>query len=472
MLSDSNQASAKDLDLEEASAFPKRDGDSPIADKESFCSKQATAKLACEDLVARPTLDQRNQLAQLAPAGVRKILKYIECNVADDNCKMPPLLVDATDEPEAIALLSFLPHALGKGCLKGESNLTSTSKPVLIIAASAPSLLKLKIMLGKDSILANIMHCNEKDEPYYVCVVPRHASKQRDVVLAGAFHYHYLRKDFCSAVVVYESNSLKADVAKEIVQHFQARTILVRTPQYSREDNNTLSPINVKHAIQQNAISSASIQHQCSEVTQAKDFQLDVVSGHQTVDAPSSTVRITSNSLQLEQHGPTVHQSSGAGHFTVKAAGSLLPSEGCISEKIEEAKATSGHLEAGVQGSNADQQDNTIPAQTSSDFLDPPQQGVAANTSMRTQRHKFSFFKKRRRESGLKDKNVRLTVKDTIEERNSSQQTLRASLCSCFRRNRCALDYQETKEEEPRRSRFSFFRRRNNNYGPSSRHNK
>ena len=308
--------------------------------------------------------------------------------MADDNCKMPPLLVDATDEPEAIALLSFLPHALGKGCLKGESNLTSTSKPVLIIAASAPSLLKLKIMLGKDSILANIMHCNEKGEPYYVRVVPRHASKQRDVVLAGAFHYRYLRKDFCSAVVVYESNSLKADVAKEIVQHFQARTILVRTPQYSREDNNTLSPINVKHAIQQNAISSASIQHQCSEVAQVKDIQLDVVSGHQTVDAPSCTVRITSNSLQLEQHGHTVHQSSGAGHVTIKAAGSLLPSEGCISEKKEEVKATSGHLEAGVQGSNADQQDNTIPAQTSSAFLDPPQQGVAANMSVRTQRHK------------------------------------------------------------------------------------
>ena len=169
-----------------------------IADKESFCSKPATAKLACEDLVARPTLDQ-SQLAQLAPAGVRKILKYIE-NVADDNCKIPPLLVDATDEPEAIPLLSFLPHTLGKGCLKGESNPTPIPKPVLIIAASAPSLLKLKIMLGKDSFLANIMHCNEKGEPYYVHVVPRHASKQRDVVLAGAFHNHYLRKDFCSAM--------------------------------------------------------------------------------------------------------------------------------------------------------------------------------------------------------------------------------------------------------------------------------
>ena len=113
MLSDSNQTSAKDLDLEEASAFPKRDGDSPIADKESFCSKPATAKLACEDLVARPTLDQSNPLVQLALAGVRKILKYIECNVADDNCKTPPLLVDATDEPEAIALLSFFASCFG-----------------------------------------------------------------------------------------------------------------------------------------------------------------------------------------------------------------------------------------------------------------------------------------------------------------------------------------------------------------------
>ena len=173
------------------------------------------------------------------------------------------------------------------------------------------------------------------------------------------------------------------------------------------------------------------------------------VAGHQTVDAPSSTAKNTSNSLQLEQHGPTAHQSCGAGHFTIKAASSLLPSKGCISEKKEEAKATSGHLETGIQGSNADQQDSAIPAQTSSAFLDPPQQGVAANTSVCSQRHKFSFFKKRRRESGLKDKNVRLTVKDTIEERNSSQQTLRASLCSCFRSNRCALDYQEAKEEHP-----------------------
>ena len=181
--------------------------------------------------------------------------------MADDNCKMPPLLVDATDEPEAIVLLSFLPHALGKGCLKGKSNPTPIPKPVLIIAASTPSLLKLKIMLGKDSFFANIMHCNEKGDPYSVCMVPCHALKQHDVVLVGAFHYHYLWKDFCSAVIVYESNSLKADVAKEIVLHFQARTILVRTPQYSREDNNTLSPINVKHAIQQNPISSASIQH-------------------------------------------------------------------------------------------------------------------------------------------------------------------------------------------------------------------
>ena len=58
----------------------------------------------------------------------------------------------------------------------------------------------------------------------------------------------------------------------------------------------------------------------------------------------------------------------------------------------------------------------------------------------------------------MKDKNVRLTVKDANEERNSSQQTLRASLRSCFRRNRCALDDQEAKDEP----RFSFFRRRNN----------
>ena len=49
-----------------------------------------------------------------------------------------------------------------------------------------------------------------------------------------------------------------------------------------------------------------------------------------------------------------------------------------------------------------------------------------------------------RRESGLKDKNVMLSVKDTIEERS-------------------ALDYQEQRNlEDP----DFLFRRRNNNYGP------
>ena len=40
-------------------------------------------------------------------------------------------------------------------------NSVSATKPVLIVAASAPSLLKLKIMLGKDSFVANIMKCSK-----------------------------------------------------------------------------------------------------------------------------------------------------------------------------------------------------------------------------------------------------------------------------------------------------------------------
>ena len=50
--------------------------------------------------------------------------------------------------------------------------------------------LKLKIMLGKDSFLANFMKCNKDAGPYSVRVVPHHASKPRDVVLAGTYHWH------------------------------------------------------------------------------------------------------------------------------------------------------------------------------------------------------------------------------------------------------------------------------------------
>ena len=166
-----------------------------------------------------------------------------------------------------------------------------------------------------------------------------------------------------------------------------------------------------------------------------------------------STGATWAHSSSIQWQRPFYHQSS---------AGSLLPSEGCISEKQRQIWAP--------QSWSSDQQDNIISAQNSLAFLDPLQQGVAANRSVHTQRRKFSFFIKRRREAGVKDNTVRLTMKDTNEERNSSQKTLRESLCSCFRRNRCALDDKEAKEEP--RTRFSFFRKRNNIYGPSSSHNK
>ena len=133
-------------------------------------------------------------------------------------------------------------------------NSVSATKPLLIVAASAPSLLKLKIMLGKDSFVANIMKCSKDAGPYSVRVVPRHASEPCDVVLAGTYHYLCIRRDFCSALVIYESNILNGNVARQLVLHFRARAILVQTPQVragNQENLEHLCPINVRSVVQQ-----------------------------------------------------------------------------------------------------------------------------------------------------------------------------------------------------------------------------
>ena len=113
-----------------------------------------------------------------------------------DASQTNPLVVEVTNEQEAIALMSFLPYVLGKGALKSDVDSVSATKHVLIVAASAPSLLKLKIMLGKDSSVANIMKCSKDAGPYSVSVVPHHTSKPRDVVLAGTYHYWCLAEIF------------------------------------------------------------------------------------------------------------------------------------------------------------------------------------------------------------------------------------------------------------------------------------
>ena len=120
---------------------------------------------------------------------------------------------------------------------------------MLIVAASAPSLLKLKIMLGKDSFVAKIMKCSKDAGPYSVRVVSRHISKPCDVVLTGTYHYRCLRRDFCSALVIYESNILNGNVARQLVLHFRSRALLVQIPQVpagNQENLEHLCPINVR----------------------------------------------------------------------------------------------------------------------------------------------------------------------------------------------------------------------------------
>ena len=201
------------------------------------CCSGRTTCLFQADLVSLSREKKKDQLSQLVPvlnAGVMKLLRFVERGVSDAN-QGHPLVVDLTDEQEAIALMSFLPYVLGKGTMKEDVDTKPASKPVLIVAACASSLLKLKIMLGKESFLIGIMRCNKDGAPYSVRMVPRHASKPRDVVLAGTYHYRCLCRDFCSALILYASNSLKADVAREILMHFQSRPILVQTSQYPGE---------------------------------------------------------------------------------------------------------------------------------------------------------------------------------------------------------------------------------------------
>ena len=158
-------------------------------------SQPTTCGSKSEDPVTPRRKDEKDQLSQLLPAlngGLMKLIRYVEREVSDAS-QTNPLVVDVNNEQEAIALMSFLPYVLGKGALMDDVNSVSATKPVLIVAASAPSLLKLKIMLGKDSFVANIMKCSKDAGPYSVRVVPLHASKTRDVVLAGTYHYRCLR---------------------------------------------------------------------------------------------------------------------------------------------------------------------------------------------------------------------------------------------------------------------------------------
>ena len=67
-----------------------------------------------------------------------KLICYVEREVSDAS-QRNPLVVDVNNEQEAIVLMSFLPYVLGKGALMDDVNSVSAAKPVLIVAASAPS---------------------------------------------------------------------------------------------------------------------------------------------------------------------------------------------------------------------------------------------------------------------------------------------------------------------------------------------
>ena len=385
-----------------------------------------------EDLVSLSREKKKDQLSQLVPvlnAGVMNLLRFIEREVSDAN-QGHPLVVDLTDEQEAIALMSFLPYVLGKGTMKEDVDTKPASKPVLIVAACASSLLKLKIMLGKESFLTGIMRCNKDGAPYSVRVVPRHASKPRDVVLAGTYHYRCLRRDFCSALILYESNSLKADVTREILMHFQSRPILIQTSQYPGESHDSLQqlcPINVRIAVQQISFSHRpATELPAAPATVTRNSKQGAACVHSVTVSPSTM----SSALQLDTSKPET-QEQLTRHHPSHCSRSITPSEELL-----------------------------LPAE--------PSHGVIETTSRTMHTHGSTFSSVRRNQEGS-NANDGITVMpmavqgEHVSPSDVLQEWSWKSLFCCFRRNSRNNTEAEVMQQ-PRKSRFSFIKSRNRSH--------
>ena len=149
--------------------------------------------------------------------------------------KALPLVMEVGNEA-ATSVIGFLPYFLGKGTLKGDKqNICSPnpSKPILVLATSAVSLVKLKMTFGKESFLikGGVMECKENGLPYTTHVVPTVSAREpdeHDLILGGTYHYQWFPKDYFLAVIAFESNSLCSEILRNIILYFkETKTVLV-----------------------------------------------------------------------------------------------------------------------------------------------------------------------------------------------------------------------------------------------------
>ena len=155
-----------------------------------------------------------------------------------------PILIDVDNQVDAASLMSCLPYFLGKGALRGKvvaDQVGSSTKPILMIAME---LTHLQLLYRADSFLTRnqVMEPNEYGEAYSTCTLPSCCPvnvANFDIVFTHAGFYQWLPKDIFLAVVVFGSNSMELEINRDIVLHFKARSILIRTeqsdPEYDRE---------------------------------------------------------------------------------------------------------------------------------------------------------------------------------------------------------------------------------------------
>ena len=155
-----------------------------------------------------------------------------------------PILIDVNNQVDAASLMSCLPYFWGKGALRGKvvaDQVGSSTKPILMIGME---LTHLQLLYRADSFLTRnqVMEPNEYDEAYSTCTLPSCCPvnvANFDIVFTHAGFYQWLPKDIFLAVVVFGSNSMELEINRDIVFHFKARSILVRTeqsdPEYDRE---------------------------------------------------------------------------------------------------------------------------------------------------------------------------------------------------------------------------------------------
>ena len=360
-----------------------------------------------------------------------KLIRYVEREVSDAS-QTNPLVVDVNNEQETIALMSFLPYVLGKGALMDDVNSVSATKPVLIVAASAPSLLKLKIMLGKYSFVANIMKCSKDAGPYSVRVVLRHASKPRDVVLAGTYHYRCICREFCSALVIYGTNFLNGNVARELVLHFRARAILVQTSQVragNQENLEHLCPINVRSVVQQipflheptAELAAASAAARNESPKGSADVQLVTLSPSATDSASLPSARETRQFTGRSHHSNCTIQET--------PVEKLLPPSECTGKDVKSVPSH-GHIDVGLEDNEP--------------LLAHISHQSVTDRRVETQASKFSFFGRKCIGSDAKDwkRDLTGTVKDGHVSSSDVQRQGRSWKClfSCFRRNSRDID--------------------------------